>query len=266
MKPKFYLDNSTAEEIEYCLLSIDLNEKLSKKEFYSRFENKGWSIGTRYFDNLSRLHDLSIFQKHNNSFELTALGNKMKKVLIYNAEIFFELFHYLQYYHSINGREYFYTYKIICNLLANSKISNNLILKQVIEELEIRYGTEKIAIDVRSITKTINWLKAMGEESPIVKTNKVVLRNRLKIPEVILLAINYEYELRGYKTGFPLMLEEETKKSLCQFCFIEEITLSRYIDLLVERGILRVNMGSAGNAIILDDNVNFEKLIEEYVL
>lgn len=273
MKPKYYLDNATPLEIEYTLLSIDWEEGLSKKEFQERFLNRGFQVGKKFDDNFRRLVDLEIFEKKASKYYLTNLGQKMKKVLLLNKEVFFEIFHYAQYRQSAldNGREYFYTYKIIVEFYTSTSHlgSTKELISQVIAILHDKYGTEKIAIDARSISKTINWLGAMGSLSPIkgeTRKKYIELRETLGYCETLLLAIDYQYRFKKIRYGFPILLDEEMKHAICHFCLLKEDLLDRYLNLLNERSLIRLNMGSAGISIILDNEIDLAKWLEDYIL
>jgi hypothetical protein len=188
MRSKFYLDNATPVEMSYSLLCANKGEELNKEQFLERFNSRGFVVGKKYDDNFRRLVDLNAFspvhvdgdsRKH---YSLTPLGERLKKVLFFKEDLFYEVLHYLHYYSSLEceNREYFWTYKFICdNIYGLNNLSLAIkLLNPLIEELQAKFNKTRIVIDARSIGKTINFLRALNKLSPITD-NEYVPRKEL---------------------------------------------------------------------------------------
>mgnify|MGYP000949813327 CR=1 FL=1 len=272
MRSKFYLDNATPLEISYSLLCANIDEELNKDDFMERFNSKNYTVGTKYHDNFRRLVDLGAFSEKTvkgdarKYYTLTPLGEKLKNVLYFSEDLFYEVLHYLHYYFSLDcyTREYFWTYKFICdNIYRLEDLSSaNQILNPLIEELQTKFNKTRIAIDGRSIYKAINMLKALNKLSPI-QENQVVPRKVLLDPQLLLVAIDYAYRICELNYGIPLVLTQNVKETLCQFCFLDKSSLDQYLEHLISKLFIRNNFGVAGQAIILDQGFDIGNWLEE---
>lgn len=271
MKSKFYIDNATPVEMSYTLLCINKDEELNNKDFLERFSEKGFAVGKKYTDNFRRLVDLgALLEKYKGTrkyYSITPKGLRLKNVLFFKEDLFYEVLHYLHYYSSLNciNREYFWTYKFVCDSLyklGSLYAAPRKLLNPLVEELQTKFGQTRVVIDGRSISKVIQFLRALNQFSPIINS-QYIPRKELFEPELLLVAIDYTYKVYGLNYGIPLVLNEQVRETLCYFCLLDRFVLDGYLKYLSSKLYLRSNYGIAGYAIILDQSANIESWLEE---
>lgn len=262
-RAKFFLDNASPEEIVNILLCVRDGHNLTKSQLEQKFIEKGYTFQGRFSDSINRLIDLEILYKDNNLYGLSNLGKTIKRILLKDMNLFYEIMHYMHYtmWLEPNAREYFWTYKVICDSLwttDKSQSSMNL-ASLVMDKIHEKYEAETFAFSGKSISRTVCWVKKLVP-CPLEKQglNEVFVGREISDHKFTLLSVDYYYRSQGLTYGFPLLLAENVINDISKCSLVLPNVCEHSMNRLIEMGLLRRNIGPLGISVILDQKVSFE--------
>ncbi|MBF0103457.1 MAG: hypothetical protein HQK77_21350, partial [Desulfobacterales bacterium] len=169
-----------------------------------------------------------------NSYQLTPLGLKIKKLINSNKALLGDIIHFLIFsLYTFNPKPnlvYSYSYRVCSALLYSniekSSIKNTDILGELIDEISKKLDIETIPIDSNFISTCISWLLILSPPFIFLEDGK---RTRKKLqyreycsPELILLVIDLYYRENNLKPNHNIIMDEELTVAICKAALIHK--------------------------------------------
>jgi len=266
-RSKFLLDSANPDDIYNVLLYSKSEILFSRSDIVERLHEKGYKVGARFGDSLSRMIDIDILEREGNgTYLLSKLGEELKVLALVNPTSFYEMLHYIQYFKTVdrNSPPYFWTYRFLVDMLYSLETVPNrkYLAQEILQSLHLKLDKYSFGFDDTSVTKGMRWIR-MLTPSPIER-DYIRLRES-GLAYGLLWAIANYYRENNLHLGYPLLLNESTKTRISMSGMLASTTTDRLIQQLVSQGDLRQNYGSAGESIILDMSVDLISLIRRLV-
>lgn len=257
----FHVRNAHPGDMVAILVAIDTYPDLPTiGEVLSKAEKMGFVIRDRQrLEALMTARDLGLVEPDRNV--ITPLGKTISELELRNPDLFYDVVHYLHYALWDGKRSgshcFSWTYRHLCDLLWQTRISSLTDRRDVAAELESRsrsaFGRTDIALSAKSVGGALLWL--MELEPPVFnEAGDTFTCRHFCPPELFVLAVDHVYRINGIEYGTNLLLSEDKLEAICQVCLLDPDGFDRVMDYaLAQFGYLEKGIGGGwGSYLVLN--------------
>ena len=243
----FLIDNAPPAEVEYILASLEPDFAHSTEELRQRLLlDWGYSAQRNLTFSTRRLLDLELADKADTTsgkpgHVITQLGEKVRRILSIDQELYAELMHFLHY-TSYDGepssRKLLWSYRTCCEIVwARKEVPP---MPELVAEIQSRIAEFFPSAYASRIGGNFNaggissgwkpWL-AQLEPSPFASEGRALMLRHSHRFELALLALDHVYRSRGYRYGDPVVLDESLLDEVARVFFLDAVCCRELIDL-----------------------------------
>ena len=178
---------------------------------------------------LNRIKD----QKQTYVYSLSRFGEDLLDQLQFNPSLAIELVHWARYSAWLRSpdfeRGWSWVYQEVCNAMwenSPSQITPRKLMMYTLEKANLLFSQQDPSFDITSIRSAMAWLAAMDppflvkkdESDP--KSPLLSRKRRMCSPELLLLALQLQYQIKGLVFGTPLLMDEALIEAVCKVCML----------------------------------------------
>lgn len=236
----FHIRNAQPGDLAALLATLDAHSNVTTiQQIVEHAEAMGFSILDRTrLEALATAKDLGLVKGELS--QLTEDGSALAQLEMSKPDLFADIVHGLQYAlwnEQIPGENCFsWSYRALCQLLwrsgstpADSRVD---LASQVEAEARRSFNRSDIAFSAKSIGGALLWLSQLRPEV-ILAGGERFERRSFCPPELVALAADFVYQDTGVDYGSNLLLNDERREALSQFCLLEPTGLDRVLEYAV---------------------------------
>lgn len=166
-------------------------------------------------------------------YSLSEFGENLLNELQFNSSLAIELVHWAYYSAWLRSPDFqwgwSWVYQEVCDVMwdnSPSQIVPRKLMADTLEEANSLFPEQAPSFDIVSIRSVTSWL-AIIEPPFLIKKDKsdpnspLLSRKRENCsPELLFLAIQLQYQVKGLPFGTPLLMDEALIETVCKVCML----------------------------------------------